>query len=63
MIKFFNGGTPVEYGVMGIGGGLWLFSSAIAVFIRKKTWKTLELQPHIAYLSDADKTGFVVSHA
>jgi hypothetical protein len=35
--KFFGGGTPAECGVMGIGGGLWLLSSAIVIFIRKRT--------------------------
>jgi hypothetical protein len=34
--KLFGGGTPVEYGVLGIGGGFWLLSSAIAIFIRGK---------------------------
>ena len=34
--KLFGGGTPVEYGVLGIGGGLWLLSSAISIFIRSK---------------------------
>jgi hypothetical protein len=35
--KFFGGGTPAEYGVMGIGAGFWLLSSAIVIFIRKRT--------------------------
>lgn len=35
-VKFFSGGTPAEYGVMGIGGGFWLLSSAIAIFIRRR---------------------------
>jgi len=35
--KFFGGGTPGEYGVMGIGGGFWLLSSAIVILIRKQT--------------------------
>jgi hypothetical protein len=35
-VKFFGGGTPAEYGVMGIGGGFWLLSSAIAIFIRQR---------------------------
>lgn len=35
--KFFGGGTPAEYGVMGLGGGLWLLSSAIVIFIRRQT--------------------------
>ena len=36
MSKFFGGGTPAEYGVMGIGGGFWLLSSAIAIHIRTR---------------------------
>ena len=35
--KFFGGGTPGEYGVMGIGGGFWLLSCAIVIFIRRRT--------------------------
>jgi hypothetical protein len=34
--KLFGGGTPEEYGVLGIGGGFWLLSSAISIFIRSK---------------------------
>jgi hypothetical protein len=34
--KFFGGGTPAEYGVMGIGGGFWLLSSAIVIYIRSR---------------------------
>ncbi len=34
LAKFFGGGTPAEYGVMGIGGGFWLLSSAITIHIR-----------------------------
>lgn len=34
MMKFFGGGTPAEYGVMGIGGGFWLLSSVIAIHVR-----------------------------
>jgi hypothetical protein len=34
-IKLF-GGTPGEYGVLGIGGGLRLISCAIAILIRGK---------------------------
>jgi hypothetical protein len=33
MWKFFSGGTPAEYGVMGIGGGFYLVSSAVAAYI------------------------------
>jgi hypothetical protein len=36
LTKLFGGGTPEEYGVLGIGGGFWLLSSAIAIFIRNK---------------------------
>ena len=36
LIKLFGGGTAVEYGVLGIGGGLWLISCAIAILIRGK---------------------------
>ena len=36
MSKFFSGGTPAEYGVMGIGGGFWLLSSAITIHIRNR---------------------------
>jgi hypothetical protein len=34
--KLFGGGTPAEYGVLGIGGGFWLLSCAICIFIRSK---------------------------
>ncbi len=36
MFKFLTGGTPLEYGVMGIGGGFWLACSALAGFLRRK---------------------------
>jgi hypothetical protein len=36
LLKFLGGGSPAEYGVMGIGGGFWLLSSAITIFIREK---------------------------
>ena len=35
-VKFFNNGTPAEFGVMGIGGGLWLLSCAIVIYIRSR---------------------------
>ena len=35
--KYFGGGTPAEYGVMGIGGGLWLLSCAIVIHIRNRS--------------------------
>jgi len=36
MMKYFGGGSPAEYGVMGIGGGFWLLSSAITIGIRRR---------------------------
>jgi hypothetical protein len=36
MMKVFTGGTPAEYGVLGLGGGIWLLSCAITVFIQKR---------------------------
>jgi hypothetical protein len=36
MSKYFGGGSPAEYGVMGIGGGFWLLSSAISIHIRAR---------------------------
>jgi len=36
LLRLFGGGTPIEYGVLGIGGGMWLLFSAIAVLIRSK---------------------------
>jgi hypothetical protein len=31
---FFRGGAPAQYGVMGIGGGFWFLSSAIAIYVK-----------------------------
>jgi hypothetical protein len=36
LVRLFGGGTPDEYGVLGIGGGFWLISSAVAIYIRNK---------------------------
>lgn len=36
LIKFLDGGTPAEYGVLGIGGGFFLLSSAIVILIRRR---------------------------
>jgi hypothetical protein len=36
LVKFFGGGTPAEYGVMGIGGGFYLLSAAVVIFIRSR---------------------------
>lgn len=34
MTKYFGGGTPAEYGVLGIGGGFWMLCCAIVIHIR-----------------------------
>ena len=34
--KLFHNGTPAEYGVLGIGGGFWLISCAVAILIRNR---------------------------
>ena len=36
LTQYLGGGTPAEYGVMGIGGGFWLLSCAIVISIRSK---------------------------
>ena len=36
MVKYFGGGSPAEYGVMGIGGGFYLLASAIVIQIRQR---------------------------
>jgi hypothetical protein len=36
LVKLFGGGSPEEYGVLGIGGGFWLLSCAVAILIRDK---------------------------
>ena len=36
MYSFFMGGSPGEYGVMGIGGGAFLVWSAVVAFIKSK---------------------------
>jgi len=36
VMKYFGGGTPMEYGIMGIGGGFYLLSSAIVIQIKNK---------------------------
>ena len=36
-VKFFSSSSPSEYGVMGIGGGFWLLSAAIVIYIRRQT--------------------------
>ena len=36
MFAFLTGGSPAVYGVMGIGGGFWLLSSAITIHISSR---------------------------
>jgi hypothetical protein len=36
LMKVFSEGTAAEYGVLRIGGGLWLLSSAITIFIQHR---------------------------
>jgi len=36
LLKLFGGGTPEEYGVLGIGGGFWRISSEVAIYIRNR---------------------------
>lgn len=36
LMKLFGGASPTEYGVLGIGGGFWLLSSAVSILISKK---------------------------
>jgi hypothetical protein len=33
---YFAGSPPSVYGVMGIGGGFWLLSCAITIYIRSR---------------------------
>jgi len=35
-IFLLNNKTPEEYGVLGIGGGFWLLSAAIVIYIKNK---------------------------
>ena len=35
LVKFFTGAEPVEYGTLGIGGGVWMIGSAFAVYVRE----------------------------
>jgi hypothetical protein len=36
LFLFLSKATPAEYGVMGIGGGIWLLSAAVVIHIRSK---------------------------
>lgn len=36
VMKFFGGGAPAEYGIMGIGGGFYLLAAAIVIYIRDR---------------------------
>jgi hypothetical protein len=33
---FFSHATPAEYGVMGIGGGFWLLSTSITLWVKRQ---------------------------
>lgn len=35
LVKFFGGDEPSVYGVLGIGGGIWMIGSAFAVYVRE----------------------------
>lgn len=37
LVALFSGSDPVVYGVLGIGGGFWLLSSAITIHIREQS--------------------------
>ena len=34
--KTFTGGAPAEYGVMGIGGGLWFLFASVTIYVKSK---------------------------
>lgn len=36
VVALFSGSEPEIYGVLGIGGGFWLLSSAITIHIREQ---------------------------
>lgn len=36
MTKFFGGGSPAEYGVMGIGGGFYLLAAGVCIYLRSQ---------------------------
>lgn len=35
LLKFFTDADPSVYGVLGIGGGIWMIGSAFAVYVRE----------------------------
>lgn len=35
LVKFFGDADPSVYGVLGIGGGIWMIGSAFAVYVRE----------------------------
>lgn len=35
LVKFFANADPSVYGVLGIGGGIWMIGSAFAVYVRE----------------------------
>ena len=38
--EVFTGGTPAEYGVLGLGGGIWLLSAARTILIHARVSRT-----------------------
>lgn len=36
LVKFFAGAEPSVYGVLGIGGGIWMIGSAFAIAVRER---------------------------
>lgn len=32
LLRFFGGGSPAEYGVMGIGGGFYLLAAGVCIY-------------------------------
>lgn len=36
MAVFLDGGSPAEYGVLGIGGGLWLLGATFSIYVRNQ---------------------------
>jgi hypothetical protein len=63
LLKLFGGGTPVEYGVLGIGGGFWLLSSAVSIFIRSKLpWREFSDCERVAAGHAAGPGRLIVRH-
>lgn len=35
LVKFFSNADPSVYGVLGIGGGVWMIGAAYAIYVRE----------------------------